>query len=454
MTQKPIITRFAPSPTGYLHIGGARTALFNYLFAKANGGKFLLRIEDTDAERSTPEAVQAILDGMIWLGLEADEKPTFQMARARRHAEVAAELLKAGKAYECYVSAEELTEWRDEHPHEKFRSPYRNGNRPAPSGTLPTVRLKAPDDGELTINDAVQGEVKVQAKELDDMILLRSDGTPTYMLAVVVDDFDMDISHVIRGDDHLTNALRQKLIYDAMDWETPIFAHIPLIHGEDGKKLSKRHGALGIEEYRDMGYLPETMRNYLLRLGWSHGDDEVISDAQAIEWFNLDAIGKAPARLDFAKMADLNGQYMSNADDSRILNALGELELISGNSEKLRAALPFLKERSNTLHALVADARWIDANVPLRMDEKATKMHGKADKDILAAATAALEAVADWSKDNVEAALSGFMEQNGYKFGQVGPALRALLTGTMQSPGIFDVMAVLGKDDTLARLRA
>lgn len=433
-------TRFAPSPTGYLHIGGGRTALLNYLFAKANGGKFLLRIEDTDRERSTEPAIDAIIAGMKWLGLEADEEPTFQFARADMHREVAEALLNNGKAYKCYTTKEELNKWREENPYAKFRSPYREGKEG--SGDY-AIRLRAPDKGEVTINDKIQGEITVQAEELDDMILVRSDGTPTYMLAVVVDDHDMDISHVIRGDDHLTNTFRQKLIYDAMGWNTPIFAHMSLIHGPDGKKLSKRHGALGVEEYRDLGYLPEAMRNYLLRLGWSHGDDEMISDEQAIEWFNLDGVGKSPARFDFDKLNDLNLHYLKQADDKRLTDLLG-------GDEVMLKAMTFLKERSNTLIALKDDAKWIEA---VELDTKATKMLDKADKDILAQAIAALEAIENWSKESVEETLTKFMQDNEYKFGQVGPALRALLTGTMQSPGIFDVMNALEKEETLKRLK-
>ena len=450
LEKKQVITRFAPSPTGYLHIGGARTALFNYLFAKANGGKFMLRIEDTDRERSTDDAVEAILDGLQWLGIKHDGSPIMQFARAKRHREVTTHMLEAGTAYECYVRADELAEWREANPHAKYRSPYRDGKLPPRPNTPPTIRLKAPTQGAVVINDKVQGKVSVNAEELDDMILLRSDGTPTYMLAVVVDDHDMGITHVIRGDDHLTNAFRQKLLYEAMSWKCPIFAHIPLIHGTDGKKLSKRHGALGVEEYREMGYLPETMRNYLLRLGWSHGDDEIISDEQAIEWFNLENVGKAPARLDFDKMADLNSYYIKNADDSRLINMMGELELISGDSALLKKAMPVLKERSNTLLALAADAKWLRNSGA--MDGKAKEMYDKADKAILAETIAAIAGVQDWSKESIEAALQAFMADKGYKLGQVGPALRALLTGTMQSPAIFDVMAALGKDEVLQRL--
>ena len=436
-----VITRFAPSPTGFLHIGGARTALFNYLFAKANGGKFLLRVEDTDRERSTDEAVDAIINGMEWLGLTPDEEPTFQFVRSDRHREVAEELLAKGAAYKCYTAKEELDKWREENPYAKFRSAYRDGKEG--EGEF-VVRLRAPDEGEVTVKDHIQGEITVKSEELDDMILLRSDGTPTYMLAVVVDDHDMGITHVVRGDDHLTNTFRQRLIYDAMGWDVPEFAHMALIHGDDGKKLSKRHGALEVEAYRDMGYLPEAMRNYLLRLGWSHGDDEIISDEQAIEWFNLEGVGKSPARFDFEKLGNLNHHYIREADDERLA------ELVGGG-DVLVKAMPFLKERSNTLVALKEDTKWIES---ADMDEKAQAMYEKADKEILAGAIAAITAVEDWTKENIEAAFKGYLEANDYKFGQAGPGLRALVCGTMQSPGIFDVMWVLGKEETLNRLNS
>jgi glutamyl-tRNA synthetase len=441
LIMKQVITRFAPSPTGYLHIGGARTALFNYLFAKRMGGKFLLRIEDTDRERSTQAAIDALIEGLDWLGLKADEPPIFQFARANRHAEVAKELVAKGAAYYCSVSADELAKWREANPNAKFRSPFRDGS--ANSGV---IRLKAPLDGQVTINDHVKGEVSVDAAELDDMVLLRSDGTPTYMLAVVVDDHDMGITHVIRGDDHFTNAFRQKLIYSAMNWEVPEFAHVPLIHGPDGAKLSKRHGALGVHEYANMGYLPEAMRNYLLRLGWSHGDDEIISDKQALEWFNLEHLGQSPARFDFEKLASVNLHYIKQADDKHLV------ELVAKNpAEKplLTKAMYILKERSNNLIALAQDAKFL---FTVEMDEQAKEKFAAADKEALAKAKAALAAVSDWNKESIEAELKKFMAENNLKMGQIGPALRALLTGTMHSPAIFDVMAILGKEETLKRL--
>lgn len=434
-------TRFAPSPTGMLHIGGARSALFNYLFAKANGGEYLLRIEDTDKERSTPEAVDAILNGLEWLGLQHDGEPIFQSKNSARHAKVVDELLANGKAYKCYVTQDELAKWREENPHAKFRSPYRDGKEG--SGEF-VVRLKAPDDGEVVINDQIQGEVKVQATELDDMILLRSDGTPTYMLAVVVDDHDMGITHVIRGDDHLTNTFRQYLIYDSLGWDIPTYAHMPLIHGEDGKKLSKRHGATSVGEYQNMGYLPEAMRNYLLRLGFSHGDDEIISDEQAIEWFNLESVGKSPSRFDYKKLADLNHYYIRQADDTRLA------ELIEQTDEVTIKAMPFLKDRSDNLLALKEDAKWV---LGIEMDEQAKEKFEKADKDIYAKTIAAFEAIEDWTRENLEQAFTNFLEANELKFGQAGPAPRATLTGTMKSPAIFDVMVALGKDESIKRLK-
>ncbi len=441
MTQ--IITRFAPSPTGFLHIGGARTALFNYLFARKNNGKFLLRIEDTDRERSTDAAIDAIIKGMEWLGLKADEAPIFQFARAGRHAEVAKELVAKGRAYYCTVSAEELAKFREENPNAKFRSPYRDSGL-----TEGVIRLKAPLEGDVVIKDHVKGEVTVQASELDDMVLLRSDGTPTYMLAVVVDDHDMGITHVIRGDDHFTNAFRQKLIYEAMGWNIPEFAHVPLIHGADGAKLSKRHGALGVEEYEKMGYLPEAMRNYLLRLGWSHGDDEIISDEQAREWFNLEHLGNSPARFDFEKLAATNLHYIKQADDARLA------KLVADNDSQvplLTKAMYVLKERSSLLPALKADAKFLFA---VEMDDQAKEKLAAADKAVIAKAAAAINTTPDWTKESIEAEFKKFMADNNLKMGQIGPALRALLTGTMHSPAIFDVMYILGKEEVAKRLAA
>jgi glutamyl-tRNA synthetase len=430
--------------------------LFNYLFARKMGGKFLLRIEDTDRERSTDAAIDAIIKGMEWLGLKADEPPIFQYARINRHAEVAKELVAKGKAYYCTVSADELAKWREENPNQKFRSPFRDSGL-----TEGVIRLKAPLDGKVAICDHVKGEVTVDAAELDDMVLLRSDGNPTYMLAVVVDDHDMGITHVIRGDDHFTNTFRQKLIYEAMGWNVPQFAHVPLIHGADGAKLSKRHGALGVEEYEKMGYLPEAMRNYLLRLGWSHGDDEIISDAQAKEWFNLEHLGNSPARFDFEKLNATNLHYIKQADDARLADLIKSHPALdagsctsdpasSAGSELLLKAMPVLKERSNTLLALAEDAKFL---FEVKMDDQAKEKLASADKAALGKATEFLGNISNWTKENIEAEFKKFMADNNLKMGQIGPALRALLTGTMHSPAIFDVMAILGKDEVANRLK-
>ena len=453
------ITRFAPSPTGYLHIGGARTALFNYLYAKKTGGKFLLRIEDTDRERSTPQAIAAIIEGMEWLGLKADEPPIFQFARAVRHAEVAKEMVANGKAYLCYVSPEELAKWREENKNAKFRSPWRDSNATPPAGVKPVIRLKAPLEGKVTVNDKVKGEVSVEMAELDDLILLRSDETPTYMLAVVVDDHDMGVTNVIRGDDHFTNTFRQKLIYDAMGWKTPEFAHVPLINGPDGAKMSKRHGALGVHEYAKMGYLPEAMRNYLLRLGWSHGDDEIISDEQARKWFDLEHLGNSPARFDFDKLADVNLHYIKQADNQRLtdlvtpeIEALLGKQLVIGEKVLITKSMPFLKERSNNILAIAKDAKFLVADLPLEIDAKALEKLKSTDKAIIEKTAAFFESITDWTKENIEAEFHNFMEKEAIKMGQIGPALRALLTGTMQSPSLYDVIAVLGKEETLKRI--
>ena len=417
MTQ--IVTRFAPSPTGYLHIGGARTALFNYLFAKANGGKFLLRIEDTDRERSTKAAIDAILNGMDWLGLKADGPPIFQFSRAHRHAEVAYQLVEKGKAYRCYVTTEELAKWREENPNQKFRSPYRDKNENTNKPHV--VRLKAPLEGAVVINDHVKSEVSVDAAELDDMVLLRSDGTPTYMLAVVVDDHDMHVTHVIRGDDHFTNTFRQKLIYQAMDWHVPEFAHVPLIHGPDGAKLSKRHGALGVDEYRKMGYLPEAMRNYLLRLGWSHGDDEIISDEQAVQWFTLKNLGASPARFDFEKLAALNLHYIKNADDKRLV------ELVAKDDSEvapLTKAIPFLKERSNNLLALANDAKFL---FRVEFDEAAKAKVSNTDKQIVKDLIEAISSINTWEKSEIEKTIHDFYDNQIPKDGTNRPFFTRLL---------------------------
>ncbi len=458
-----IVTRFAPSPTGYLHIGGARTALFNWLYARHTGGTFRLRIEDTDRQRSTPAAIEAILEGMGWLGLNWDDEVVYQFARAERHAEVAKQLLAHGRAYHCYASPEELEAMREDQRAKGKPIRYDGRWRDKTATDLkpnvpPVVRIKAPQSGETIIHDKVQGDVRFANDVLDDFILLRSDGTPTYMLSVVVDDFDMGVTHIIRGDDHLTNAARQRQIIDAMGWPVPTYAHLPLLHGEDGQKLSKRHGALGIHEYKDLGYLPEAMRNYLLRLGWSHGDDEMISTEQAIAWFNLDNIGRSPARVDFKKLDNLNGHYMREASDVVLADATLALLKSKGAAtggdlaEKLVLAMPGLKERAKTLVELADGATYLLAKRPLSLDDKAQKLLTPEARSILGGVGKALEASSDWSAGALDAAARAYAEQNGLKLGAVAQPLRAALTGRTTSPGIFDVLAVLGKAESLARI--
>jgi len=465
-----VVTRFAPSPTGFLHIGGARTALFNWLYAKRQGGKMLLRIEDTDRERSTEAAIQAILDGLKWLGLDWDGDVVYQFSRAARHREVAESLLAQGRAYYCYATPQELEEMRE--TARKEGRPLRYDGRwrdrdpsEAPKDVKPVIRLKAPTEGETVVEDAVQGRVVWQNKDLDDLVLLRSDGTPTYMLAVVVDDHDMNVTHVIRGDDHLTNAARQTQIYQALGWDVPKMAHIPLIHGPDGAKLSKRHGALGVEAYRSMGYLPVALRNYLVRLGWSHGDQEIFSTQEMIDAFDLSSIGRSPARFDFAKLENLNGHYMRQAKDEDLVDALEDLLPELGGDEhhlgrkftptlreKLTAAMPGLKERAKTLVELLDSAYYLYAQRPLHLDEKASGILAEGHAR-LAGLAEKLEAVGEWNAANVEAVVRQHAEAIGAKLGQVAQPLRAALTGRATSPGLFDVMAVLGKDETLLRLQ-
>jgi len=466
-----VVTRFAPSPTGYLHIGGARTALFNWLYARHTGGKMLLRIEDTDRERSTDAAIDAILDGLRWLGLEGEGEPLFQFARMNRHAEIAHEMLARGKAYRCWASPAELEEMR-ETAMKEGRPPRYDGRwrdrdpAEAPAGVQPVIRLKMPLDGETVVEDCVQGRVVFRNDVLDDFILLRSDGTPTYMLAVVVDDHDMGVTHVIRGDDHLTNAARQTQIYRAMDWTVPVWAHIPLIHGADGAKLSKRHGALGVDAYRAMGYLPEALLNYLARLGWSHGDDEIFSSEQAIAWFDVHDINKGAARFDFAKLENLNGHYMRATPDDALWAAFRAFlpytedgrallaRLDAPLEAQLRQALPGLKERAKTLVELLDGARFVFASRPLAMEEKALALLDEAGLAVLAALAPKLAAVAetDWSAAATEAVVRAHAEETGLKLGKAAQPLRAALTGRTTSPGIFDVLAVLGRTETLARL--
>ena len=467
---EPIVTRFAPSPTGFLHIGGGRTALFNWLYARRFGGKMLLRIEDTDRERSTEAAIAAIIDGLKWLGLTWDDDIVYQFSRASRHREIAEQLLAEGKAYRCYASPEELTTMR-EAARKEGRSKLYDGRwrdrdpSEAPQGVDPVIRLKAPQAGETVIEDQVQGRVVWQNADLDDLVLLRSDGNPTYMLAVVVDDHDMGVTHIIRGDDHLTNGARQKHIYEALGWNVPIMAHIPLIHGPDGAKLSKRHGALGIEAYRAMGYLPAAMRNYLVRLGWAHGDQETFSTEEMVAAFDLPAIGRAPARLDLAKLDNLNGHYIRGTGDAELITILEDLlPHIAGGDElagkltpelraKLLTAMPGLKERAKTLIELFEASRFLWASRPLEINAAAKVLLTGEAKAVVAALLPDLEKLIDWTAPGVEAVVRGFAESTGAKLGAVAQPLRAALTGKTTSPPIFDVLAVLGRDESLARLR-
>ena len=464
-----VVTRFAPSPTGFLHIGGARTALFNWLYARKHGGKMLLRIEDTDRERSTDAAIAAILDGLKWLELDWDGEVIYQFSRAARHREVAESLLATGKAYRCYATPEELVAmrekaraegrtrlydglWRDRAPSE------------APVGMKPTIRLRAPLTGETVIEDQVQGRVVWQNENLDDLVLLRGDGTPTYMLAVVVDDHDMGVTHIIRGDDHLINAARQKQIYDALGWDIPSMSHIPLFHGPDGSKLSKRHGALGVDAYRAMGYVPAALRNYLVRLGWSHGDQEIFSTEEMIAAFDLSGIGKSAARFDFAKLENLNGHYIRHTDDQSLVKMFeGVLPFVPNGADlaaklndktrrQLLLAMPSLKERAKTLIELIDSAYYIFADRPLEIDAKAAALLTPENRLLIGRLRVALWEVKNWTAAETETAMRTFADQNGLKFGAVAQPLRAALTGRSTSPGIFDVLAILGRDESLARL--
>jgi glutamyl-tRNA synthetase len=464
-----IVTRIAPSPTGFLHIGTARTALFNWLYARGRGGKFLLRIEDTDRVRSTEAAVAAIFDSLTWLELDWDGEAVFQFSRADRHREAVGQMLASGNAYRCYATQQELDEMRETAKREG-RSRMYNGlwrdrdPADAPPGVQPVIRLKAPLTGETVIEDQVQGRVVWQNENLDDLVLLRSDGNPTYMLAVVVDDHDMGVTHIIRGDDHLTNAARQKQIYDALGWPVPVMAHVPLIHGQDGAKLSKRHGALGVEAYRAMGYLPITMRNYLVRLGWAHGDQEIFSTDEMIKAFDLPAIGRAPGRLDLAKLDNLNGHYIRQMADEDLVAEIEKLlphlpngaelggKLNPALRAKLIAAMPGLKERAKTLVELIESARFLYADRPILLDDKARALITPEARSLLGSLTRDLAMVDPWSAQGAEAAVRAVAERSGVKLGAVAQPLRAALTGRTTSPGIFDVLAVLGKAESLARL--
>jgi glutamyl-tRNA synthetase len=458
-----VVTRFAPSPTGYLHIGGARTALFNWLYARGRGGKFLLRIEDTDRERSTPEATAAILKGLAWLGLDHDGEAISQFARAHRHAEVARQLLAEGRAYKCFATQDEIEAFREEARaagrSTLYRSPWREAD-PAthPDGQPYVIRIKAPQEGETVIEDQVQGRVVIRNDQLDDMVLLRGDGTPVYMLAVVVDDHDMGVTHVIRGDDHLNNAARQMMIYHAMGWTVPVWAHIPLIHGPDGKKLSKRHGALGVEEYQALGYPAAGMRNYLTRLGWSHGDDEFFTDAQARDWFDLGGIGKSPARLDFKKLENICGQHIAATEDAALLHELLDFmaatdqpPLPAHKKAMLYAAMPQLKERAKTFFELLEKAEFILADRPIRQDEKAAAHLNDVSRGILKELTPHLQD-ASWTRGDLEHVLNAFAQTQDMTFGKLAGPMRAALAGRSATPSVFDMLLVLGRDESLARL--
>lgn len=463
---KKVVTRFAPSPTGFLHIGGARTALFNWLFSKHHKGEFLIRIEDTDRQRSTEEAVKAIFDGLNWLGLNADKDVVYQYANRERHAAVAYELLAQGKAYRCYCSKEELAEMRE--TARKNGSPLGYDGRwrdrdpsEAPKGIDPVIRFKAPKDGETIIKDLVQGDVIVKNENLDDMILLRADGSPTYMLSVVVDDFDMGVTHIIRGDDHLTNAARQAQLILAIGWALPVYAHIPLIHGADGAKLSKRHGALGVDAYRDMGYLPDALKNYLLRLGWAHGDEEVISEEKAIEWFDLDGVGRSPSRFDFTKLENLNGIYMREKASNETLrdSCLPFIEkklnrpLTIPEKQQLLVAISGLKNRAKNLIDLANSAEFLFMERPLVIEPKAEKSLDEDGRVLLGKIHTTLNNVTDWKSDIINQEITSFVEKEEIGFGKIAQPLRAALTGSNVSPGIAEVIEWLGKDESLARIK-
>lgn len=466
MTSSPaspseVVTRFAPSPTGYLHIGGARTALFNYLYAKRHNGKFLVRVEDTDRERSTDAAVKAIFDGLAWLELFADEEPVFQFSRADRHREVANTLLETGHAYRDFLTAEETGTLRDKAKAEgrTFESPWRDREPTVDDLLKPhTVRFRRPVDSPVVVEDAVQGPVRWDTASLDDLVILRSDGAPTYNLAVVVDDHDMGVTHVIRGDDHLNNAARQSLIYDALGWTRPTFAHIPLIHGPDGAKLSKRHGAQAVHEYADMGYLPEAMRNYLARLGWAHGDDELFSDAQAREWFDLSGVGKAPARLDFDKLAHVNSHWIRLADDDRLAKLTLDTHLSRGHAlgpddeARLLRAMPFVKDRAKTTLELADQTAFVLKTRPLAIDEKGQALLSGESGERIARLRNRLNLFESWDVFALEAELKAFAEDEAEGFGKIGPATRAALTGGAASPDIAKTLAALGREESLGRL--
>lgn len=458
---RPVVTRFAPSPTGSVHIGTARTALFNYLYAKHTGGRFLLRVEDTDRERSTEASVRVIFDGLAWLGLPFDGEPVFQAARAERHRAVVLEMLEAGKAYRCWLSGEALTTAREkaQAAGHALRSPWRDRDpSPADLGKPHAIRFRGPKNGDTKVTDLVQGPVTFRNRDLDDLILLRSDGAPTYNLAVVVDDHDMDVTHIIRGDDHLNNAARQTLLYQAMGWEVPVFAHIPLIHGEDGAKLSKRHGATAVTDFAALGYLPEALRNYLARLGWSHGDDELFSDAQAIEWFDIADVNKGASRLDWDKLNHVNAHYIRLADDARLADLVAEVFAARGEplddvrKGHARRAIPLVKERARTIVELADQLAFLYRVRPLVLDDKARGQLTDEVRARLARLQAQLAAANDWSAEALEGLLKAFAESEGVGFGKFAPALRAILTGGTASPDLGRTLSALGRDESLARL--
>ena len=461
---KSVVTRFAPSPTGYLHIGSARTALFNWLYARGRGGKFLLRIEDTDRERSTPDATLAIFKGLEWLGLDFDGPAVIQFDRAARHAEVAHHLLAEGKAYKCFSTQEEISAFRDQARAEGrstlFRSPWRQAEPSQHPHTPCVVRIKAPQDSATVIADQVQGDVIIQNNQLDDMVLLRSDGTPVYMLAVVVDDFDMGVTTVIRGDDHLNNAARQMMIYSAMGWPVPVWAHIPLIYGADGKKLSKRHGALGVDEYQAMGYSAAGVRNYLSRLGWAHGDDEFFSDAQAQAWFDFNGVGKSPARFDFKKLSKISGQHIAATEDTALLHELqgfltatGASSLSKATEAMMQDAMYCLKERARDFSELIDKAQFILTDTPVLADEKALKTLDPTARTILCELTPHLQNV-NWNREQLETVATTVAKAHGIGLGKLAAPMRAALAGRTTTPSVFDMMLVLGRDETIARLKA
>lgn len=462
MTDRPVVTRFAPSPTGFLHIGGARTALFNWLFARHSGGKFLLRIEDTDRARSTPEATQAIFAGLKWLGLDWDGDAISQFDRKDRHAEVAHEMLKTGKAFKCFATQDDIEAFREKARSDGtstlFRSPWRDVDAADHPDAPFVVRVKAPRDGATVIQDRVQGDVTIQNDQLDDMIVLRSDGTPVYMLAVVVDDHDMGVTHVVRGDDHLNNAARQMLVYNAMGWDVPVWAHIPLIHGEDGKKLSKRHGSLGVEDWAGEGYPASAMRNYLARLGWGHGDDEFFTTEQAIDWFDLTGIKKSPARFDTKKLANLSGQHIADMPDAALLSGIQEYLTFSGQKALTDAqitgitrAMYCLKDRSKTFPELLDKAHFILTPRPLDRDEKSENLLDSVHKRILRELTPHLQ-TDSWDRETLESKVQSLAEANDTKLGKLAGPLRAALAGRSVSPSVFDMMLVLGREETVQRL--